>query len=169
MGQTKSRITAALLGAALLLSTLPAHAQEPVTTMFTVGCYDTLPDDRYRFHFDYWSDGVEAFDVSGGGVVVTESGWHTSAGYVEGGYALAILLVGASGTQELSFHTERLTPCEPVVIPTAESTPDVELNLTSDVVFNPTPQVDDCPAWSVESATGRMICLYDLPKIGDYQ
>ena len=45
----------------------------------------------------------------------------------------------------------------------AEPTPTPEPPAT------PTPAPPVCPAWSIDAATGGLICLWDLPLVGEYQ
>lgn len=133
-----------------------AHAQEPVETLFNYGCYEPL-ETGYRFHYGYWSDGVDTYTVTDGAVVTTAAGWHDDVGTFDGDAAALVIFANDTQSQEMLFNVATLATCEPVVIPTPP--PDVQLNTTSDT----------CPAWAVDGATGGKVCLWGLPRVGEWQ
>lgn len=72
----------------------------------------------------------------------------------------------------VEFDLEHIPNCGevPPICPTSPPTlGQVDLNSgnSCDIIIptvEPTPTDDNCPAWSVESATGNLICLWELPR-----
>lgn len=149
-----------------------AVAQQPIYTQFEVGCIERLGDIHYRIHFGYVSDGVEAFTVEftnpneGTAFINTPSSFSTSPGehddwYLDAhsedsGYIFEVLFTSDAGWHTLALHTWNLPECA------ADQYADA-------VPATPEPVIGDCPAWSYESATGNVICLWDLPYARDGQ
>lgn len=137
----------------VVFASQPAAAQPPVTTQFLFGCATAE-----GVELGYWSDGdsVWAVTTETDGIpttIETTAGLHEGVWVVTGGAHLVI-------SNDYEVHTFDVygVACESVGTQTPE--PDVQPTLT--------PQVDHCPAWSLESATGNMICLWELPRVGEW-
>lgn len=164
MDRDKRLITSMLLIAfVVILATIGRVTAQPYAgAHFSPDCYTPLSGDLYRFYYLYHADGVDTFDVTNSEPITTAQGWHYQAGHIDGVSSITVLFVSQTvegESQEVRFNVGMMRECvDSVGVPT----PDV----------NPTPTieaVDDCPAWSVESATGRMLCLWGLPRVGEWQ
>jgi hypothetical protein len=158
----------------LLIVMVQAAAAQPVEppiyTQFAVGCIERLGDLHYRIHFGYASDGVEAFTVgftnpnNGTAFINAPGRFSTSPGehddwYLDGHsedspYTFGVTFTSEAGVHTLDLHTWDVPAC------TDGQYPDI-------VPVTPEPVVGNCPAWSYESATGNVICLWDLPYAKD--
>lgn len=153
-----------------------AQDNPPVYTQFSAGCVETLGELHYRIHFGYVSDGVESFDVSFGnpnngaafintpGRITTAAGvhdeWYLDAHTADSPYTFTVTFSNAERVDVLNLNTWTRPACsEGQYAPDADATPE------------PAPETvtDDCPAWAVDGTHGGMVCLWRLPKVGDWQ
>lgn len=141
-------------------------APEPTVTTFAPHCY-TITDNQLTAYFGYTSNGVDRYFGSGYDVT-TQAGEYPDAlsvtveafpapdlpvitlgHYVEYQGAMAAFN-GITDTVTISFDLSTLPIC---------GTPTV----------SPLPQVDSCPAYALDSSSGQSVCLWSLPRVGDYQ
>lgn len=147
-----------------------ANAQDlptPIVTKFSPHCY-TVTDDALTVYFGYVSNGIEHW-IGSGYDVTTQAGDYPDAlsitvdllpapdlpdvtlgRYIEYQDAAMAAFNGIDATQTIHFDVSILPVCDAPTI-------------------TPVPTVDTCPAWAVDSATGGKVCLWGLPKAGDWQ
>ena len=142
-------------------------APEPIVTTFTAHCY-TVQGDKLTAYFGYSSNGVEHW-LGSGYDVTTQAGDYPDAlsvtvdllpapnlpdvtlgRYVEYQDAAMAVFNGVDTTQTIHFDVSILPVCDAPTV-------------------TPVPTVDTCPAWAVDSATGGKVCLWSLPKGGEWQ
>jgi hypothetical protein len=139
------------------------NAQQPYAgAHFSPDCYTPLDGDLYRFYYLYYADGVDTFDITDSEPITTAQGWHYQAGHIDGGASITVLFVSQtveSESQEVRFNVGMMRECvDSVGVPTPDITPTPTIEA-----------VDTCPAWSVDGDKGGMLCLWELPRVGEWQ
>lgn len=158
----------------VLFSYIAAHAQDvqPVQTMFSAGCVERLGDLHYRIHFGYVSDGEDLYTaqfikpdgsaafINTPEVVRTQPGvhddWYLDAHVEDTAFVFSVIFTSQTNLATVSLNTWDVPPC-------------ADGQYGDYIPATPEPVIDDCPAWSRDSATGGIICLWDLPRVGDWQ
>ena len=165
-----------LLFVCFVASRISAQDNPPVHTQFSAGCIEALGELHYRIHFGYVSDGVEAFNVAFENVnngaafintpgrITTAAGvhdeWYLDAHTVDSPYTFTVTFNNGTDSHVVALNTWTRPACsDGQYPPDADATPEPPSETVT----------DDCPAWALESATGKMICLWRLPKVGDWQ
>ena len=140
-------------------------APEPIVTTFTVHCY-SVQGDKLTVYFGYSSNGVEHW-LGSGYDVTTQAGNYPDAlsmtvdllpapdlpdvtlgRYVEYQDAAMAVFNGVDTVQTIHFDLSAMPLCGEAAVPL---------------------QQDTCPAWAINGATGDRVCLWSLPRVGEWQ
>ncbi len=172
-----------LVGGAMLFilgMVFPASAQDPTPpplppepyTVFTVDCY-TVEDEGFTVQFGYTTN-TPARWVGSGYDFVTEVGEHPTALSIYGeGYPPDYPVLGLAewGEDNSLYPGFTAGPVSEVVYISFDLSTLYECGSEPPVAVMPlpSPTAPVCPAWSIDAATGLLICLWDLPYIGEYQ
>jgi hypothetical protein len=177
------RVFAFLFVAAILLSIFGlwygvTEAQDKAPTQFGNTCLEEMNNGRFRVHFGYYAERIETYSIgllkpvgsvatlSTGNTVTTAVGihqdWYMETVDSEKSSLFMIGFANDFGSQRVEFKANELTKCQKSAQVETIATPE------------PTPppikaKDDECPAYAVDSASGNKVCLWSLPKAGDYQ
>lgn len=141
---------------ALVVSAMPVQAQDNPLYVCRDPRYATI---RLEFHniptldydYNYWAEGVGGY----GDVLVADALTVDTDGYLAG---TAGIIIG-----DKPLVGDAHSPlCDVALSPVQDSNYDYPIVLTPEPTQAPV--VDSCPAWSNLNGTGKMICLWSLPR-----